>query len=841
MQPLHGHFLTFTVRLDLFLFIDKCTTPLQTTICHTSPDIGRYADYLKGVYENSSVCDDQKFPPTPSQKYVNLAVVNHKPRDIDEVMKYTLYGNVEELIENKEKISIEEILKPKDQSRLRLVLVEGPPGVGKSTLSWELCRRWDKIPHMREYSLVMLLRLRENSVQQAKAVADLFYHVDSDLQQSVVKEVVTTEGKGVLFILDGFDELPSGLRRNGLLIDLITGRALPKSTVIVTSRPSATADLLGKCRSQVQKRVEILGFTQECVKEYASTVFSSEPKLLDDFLAYISASNNPAINSLMYIPLNAAIIMELYRNSKRIGGPIPKTLTQLYSVLCLTLIQRYLDNEQPLNRFTDLTEKDYRHFLDLSEVAFHGIKEREVVFSSDRLSKNLVHFGFLDVVSSLYSGPGGGDSYNFLHLTVQEFLAAYHISQLPHQKGLELFEQHGRDGPWHVVWIFVAGLTGFELFKGISMKSEAFVNKTKDDKLNLSGMLIHCLYEAQINESEYSAIFEGSSNVEITFVHAPLDKYALGYCIARSPPTIFWDVGLYGGSSDSLIWGLRSRAKCKGIMKTLDLDSCFLSANLKECPTNILQSITHFCMKEDSFYKHDPAVYTHLCESIPSLCNLSTLKLRPQQPFQEADLIMLLDKISTSKVSYLIIGSLHHDILEKEQIILAMSKLIHPLSGTLQNLAIFQHVSKIIDTQTSLCTVLYNSSSLRELYVGFHNPSPLALLETNTCLTRITIECFWNKEHAESIASLLQKNTTLRCLILKFLHCQNQIELLKIITCNIEANTALQRFEFHTDGVNAILQELSRLKNDPRIHYHNYYTGECFYKHSLVSGKRILW
>ena len=516
---------------------------------------------------------------------------------------------------------------------------------------------------MKEYSLVVLLRLREKSVQQVQTVADLFYHVDSDLRQSVAKEVVSTEGKGVLLILDGFDELPSGLKHDGLLIDLIIGRTLPKSTVIVTSRPSATAELLGKCRSRVQKHVEILGFTQECVKEYASTVFSSEPEMLDDFLTYISASNNPTINSLMYIPLNAAIVVEVYRNSRKTGGPIPKTLTQLYTLLCLTLIQRYLDNEQPLNRFTDLTEKDYRQFLDLCEVVFHGMKERKVVFSSDSLPKNLAHFGFLDVVPSLYGG--GGVSYNFLHLTVQEFLAAYHIFQLPHQKELELFEQHGRDYPWYLVWIFVAGLTGFEFFKGISIKSEAFIVNGEDEKLiSLSCMLTHCLYEAQISEQEYSAIFEGTSNVQIELT--PLERYVLGYCIARSPPTVLWNVVLLGGSTDSLIWGLKSREKCKGIMKKLFLTNCFLSANLKECPTNILQSITQISIHEDLFtvYMHLKHDLAYLCELIPTLYNLSTLELVPRC-IQEADLIMLLDKLSTSKVSNLIIGGLHHYILEK--------------------------------------------------------------------------------------------------------------------------------------------------------------------------------
>ena len=83
------------------------------------------------MYENSSVCDDHKFPPTPSKKYINLAVVNHTPRDIDEVMNYTLHGKVEELIKSKEKISIKDILKPKDKSRLRLVLVEGSSWSGQ--------------------------------------------------------------------------------------------------------------------------------------------------------------------------------------------------------------------------------------------------------------------------------------------------------------------------------------------------------------------------------------------------------------------------------------------------------------------------------------------------------------------------------------------------------------------------------------------------------------------------------------------------------------------------------------------------------------------------------------
>ena len=123
----------------------------------------------------------------------------------------------------------------------------------------------------------------------------------------------------------------------------------------------------------------------------------------------------------MYIPLNAAIVVEIYRNSRRTGGPVPKTLTQLYTKLCLVLLRRYLKNEDQsdhacLNSFSDLSEDHCRYFTKLSEVAFEGCKENRVIFYSNNLPRDLIHFGFLDVVSSIYGE--GGDSHNFLHFTL---------------------------------------------------------------------------------------------------------------------------------------------------------------------------------------------------------------------------------------------------------------------------------------------------------------------------------------------------------------------------------------------------------------------------------------
>ena len=80
----------------------------------TSPAISRYGDYLEGVYSNSPVSSDGKFPPTPSKTYVNLAVVEHasEVRDIEEVRKNVLHGRVDEMVEGKIKIKLTDILKP---------------------------------------------------------------------------------------------------------------------------------------------------------------------------------------------------------------------------------------------------------------------------------------------------------------------------------------------------------------------------------------------------------------------------------------------------------------------------------------------------------------------------------------------------------------------------------------------------------------------------------------------------------------------------------------------------------------------------------------------------------
>ena len=755
-----------------------------------SSAISRYGDYLEGVYSRSPVSSDGKFPPTPSKTYVNLALVKRTSeiRDLEDVRKNMLHGRVSEMLRGKKKIKTNDIVKPQDNgSPVSLVFVEGPPGVGKSTLAWELCRRWDR----KQYDLAVLLRLREREMQQMKGVEDLFPHEDKNLQKSVAIKVLEKEGKGVLFIFDGFDELPVDLRSKGFLSRMMQGKVLPKCSLLVTSRPSATKDLIMAC-TPIQRHVEILGFTQECIKGYASSIFSDEPELLKDFLQYISPSINPVINSLMYIPLNAAIIVHMYKNSRnKLGSPIPRTLTQVYTQLCLILLQRYTDsvdqkNKIVITKFSDLPGTYYNSFLKLAQLAFEQYQRHSIVFYSPNVHKELVHFGFLDSVSSLHDRDGV--SYNFLHLTLQEFLAAYHITQL--SNGIDVFKHHSKDRRWELVWRFVSGLTGFRYFVD-SVKCDAFVFASENDVyLEVRNLLLHCLFESQLmfdcikvlgrNKiySNQGAIFSFALDSIQT---SPLDRYVLGYCIAHCSTATSWKVCMRSGSDESFMWGLHSnhRGRGYGLISELEIVDVDL-ASLDSCPSTILSHIYHLPLTLiDDINK---------CVQILLLGNnLTPLILGVRRS------PLLLDAIFKNNVKALKWHCSESDPSLLSDFLFCIHGLINPPSNKLKCLNI--QCASPVDI-TFLCNVLFGPSSLNQLTLSLPRfaEDSFKLLENNTCLTTVSISGE-DSLPLKPLVKILHNNKTIEKLQwgpVKFQHSDSLSE--QVITLNkaLSSNTTLK-------------------------------------------------
>ena len=128
-----------------------------------SPVLAQYKSYLQSYYSARALAPADKYLPTLQAPYINLAMIErgHQGSDArDEFTRRTLHGGVDEILASKTPIHIEDLLVPKEGSEsVRFILVEGPPGIGKSTFAWEVCKKWDEIENLRSYPTVVLLRL----------------------------------------------------------------------------------------------------------------------------------------------------------------------------------------------------------------------------------------------------------------------------------------------------------------------------------------------------------------------------------------------------------------------------------------------------------------------------------------------------------------------------------------------------------------------------------------------------------------------------------------------------------------------------------------------------------
>ena len=407
---------------------------------------------------------------------------------------------------------------------------------------------------VKQYELVVLVRLREKKAQESRCLGDL---LPCDATTNM-KELLAAigEGEGMLIVCDGFDELPRKQRQEGsVYIDLLKGRLLPEATIIVTSRPSVSADLWSLCQHNIHRHLEVIGFIKEVIKQFAESVFSGD--ILAGFLSYIT--RNPPIYSMMYIPLNAVIVALIYQDSY---DTFPTTMTHLFDALTRALIRRHLvsthrvPNEYcmptSLQRTEDISKLPplvAQQLLQLAKVAYESLCEKRYVFTD--LGEDFEHLGTMKKTTSVNVCIGPGCSYSFLHLTLQEYLTALHIA-IVNPSGFELVEWLKGDS---VVVRFLAGVCRHDDYH-----SHPVYQELVQQLATRSLQLVHCAYECpSIMDSvkvDYSKRDTDTINVapEIGF-----DWYTIGYCIRhfdRRWGLIFNDYNLEG--IDLLVKGLRS-------------------------------------------------------------------------------------------------------------------------------------------------------------------------------------------------------------------------------------------------------------------------------------------
>ena len=742
----------------------------------TSP-LDCYASYLRAVYSSSPLSVNEKWPPTLGIQYISLAIIETEDitqAEADEFTRAILQGNIKEILKKKKAITIEDVLKPREgQLSLRCVLVDGAPGIGKSSFVWELCRKWDEIEVMRGFSLVVLLRLREKRVQDAivnRSLAHLFY-IDSEIQQAAVKEIKARNGAGVLIVFDGLDELPKSLCQNSLFSEIIQGTLLPKCTVLVTSRPSASAELIYRCKPRISKHIEVLGFTECEIDQYAQSVLGSDPVLLDAFFKYLNSA--PSIRSIMYVPLNSAIVLQVYKHTNEEDRPISTTTTQLYNELSRCLLKRYMLTESLVDAsysvpedLKELPQQVYKQFCSLAELAFKGTMNEEVIFH--QLPTGFIHMGFMSSTPELYVGRK--ESHNFLHLTVQEYLTAFHISQLPTDAKGHLFRQHLSSRPselpqYSEVWRFMAGLTCFKhigwdwILDELDFDDGDGVGGSdgQSDLVVLLGRFhVQCLYEAQValKELTHTIKYDGTES-------APLDGFAAGYCVAHS--TCVWNLDLSNSGPNvlkMLVCGMKSKQKVSGRIARLDLSDSFLKQqmnHMNEMPPVLLKEISLLKLISCSL---DGTALDLLADAIPLLSNLSSLDISFNCDVCGGEMVKLFQSLLQHrgvwcfKLIDVPVGALEIELL---------SQLITP-SEPLKELAIGSSSISTEDVEEMITTVI-STSSLSSLEIWDKTDltsSMYSLLEVNSNLTILKFQLCTLE--ITSLARVLRKNTTLKVL-----------------------------------------------------------------------------
>ena len=539
----------------------------------SSSHMQQYIQYVKTVYRGSVVERDQnvvKLQKMPTKVYINLVCIDRKSvdnaREYDEVTKAMVQeGSLDVVYGKKWPIDFNEIsnkLPGTSESFDKVVLVEGAPGVGKSTFAWEFCRRWERGEIAQQYQLVLLLKLREERISNAKSLEDLIYHPSMDVHvcQTVKKklEYIVNLGVNTLIILEGFDELPDRCQKDGsIFMDLIAGKLLRLATVLVTSRPWATRKMLQNHKNRIYQHIEILGFKDHQITEYIESTLHQDKS--SDLKAYLES--HPQIRAGMYIPLNSAIVVTVYEESQASGCAMPTTLTELYTSLARTLLHRYLrghpeygtDGNIFLQTFKDLPQPVYTKFCEVCKLAYSGTvgTEREVklIYRKSDMPSDFDDLGFMDSVIELYETRPEATSYNFLHLTFQEFFAAVHIFNKSPEEQVEHFKRH-KEGRLKVVLRFLAGLNKLNCFSIEEIANNFFQTpSTREGSRYLIPCdaavgidLVQWLFEAQSDDVIEHVLGQKTIEFGLSSKMLPLDYYSLGYCLSHSQCQ--WVLGL---------------------------------------------------------------------------------------------------------------------------------------------------------------------------------------------------------------------------------------------------------------------------------------------------------
>lgn len=392
----------------------------------------------------------------------------------------------EQLHTTKEKIELPQIF---DKSETHKVVVLGRAGIGKSTLCHHMAYEW---AHERlwenQFDLVIWVPLRNIAHYSPKedSIAHIIQkeclslnHGEYPLKVKKIRKCLAKNKLRILYLLDGFDEVSSLIATKSHQAKLLR-LLFTLDNVLITSRPYSLDSFLSTLGNfKVDKTLENMGFSDKQSEQFIDRFFAEVKSFPDKALALQRhIETNPNIKGIAHIPVILLLMCKFWQNSSGEETALPRNMTELYSAITDNLCDQYVEDmlKKPRNELkVGERENLCRHLLlSLGRLAFKQMQKTELIISPraikdviattspDLLFRDFVSFGLLTPThENAKSKPEADEKdYYFVHLTFQEFFAAWHITERikARDRRIYYFIRDNKYNPvYEIVWWFVAG------------------------------------------------------------------------------------------------------------------------------------------------------------------------------------------------------------------------------------------------------------------------------------------------------------------------------------------------------------------------------------------------
>ena len=424
-------------------------------------------------------------------------------------------------------VTVDELLK---DGHGKVVLIEGDPGAGKTTFTFQICKEWAEDKLLME-DIVLWIPLRH--YKSVTTTSELF---DKLGYPEMMEYAQKRRGKGFVLILDGWDELPNLLQTASLFRDIIFGtvRLFTKSTIIVTSRPSCSGEI-AEAVEETNSYYQILGFDLDKAITYINAYFHNDSSSAELLLAFLNS--NECLYRHFYIPISVAIMCFVYRSDHK---QIPQTLSRLYERFVVLCLRSHIPNASPeyLAKFKTIhnipgTMRPAFHRL--CKIAFDMLKDNKLVLNEDELEetdnlqlKQFDGFGLLHIDHYTSTLATMEISYSFIHRAVHELLAA--IFLLDTGNISDILDEYFYEGSYLMnMFPFLFGLVSKKLLRPLAGKLIQIFNKS--DRLFSS--ILYCLFEAHDETlcREFGQVFSEKREISVDS-HTLLECHYAFYFIA---------------------------------------------------------------------------------------------------------------------------------------------------------------------------------------------------------------------------------------------------------------------------------------------------------------------